>query len=317
MSKIKRLERLLLSINSKKHFTLKELADEFRVSTRTIQRDLLNLIEMGLPIVSEFGPHGGYRIENDRILPPIGFTEMEASSILFSLQTFTETSFPFQPQSRSIVNKLHQFMPEDAKDNWTQIQKRLFVQLPMPVNNQIAPIILEASIKQKIVTILYTMKEQKLYSNIQLIGLFSENGEWYCPAYCYSLMDYHIFKLSDIKHAVINYEPIEVKDFTDVTIHNWASQISPRNYVRLEAEISQEGLNYCESHPFLRQFIRTKENGLYRLSGDILATYVDRAAEYLWTLKTNISIQSPKEIKEIHARWARDISLQYELILNM
>ncbi len=317
MSKIKRLERLLLSINSKKHFTLKELADEFGVSTRTIQRDLLNLIEMGLPIVSEFGPHGGYRIENDRILPPIGFTEMEASSILFSLQTFTETSFPFQTQSKSIVNKLHQFMPEDAKDNWTQIQKRLFVQLPLPPKNQVAPIILEASIKQKIVTILYTMKEQKLYSNIQLIGLFSENGEWYCPAYCYSLMDYHIFKLSDIKHAVINYEPIEVKDFTEVTIHNWASQISPRNYVRLEGELSLDGLRYCESHPILRQFITTNENGLYSLSGKILATYVDKVAEYLWSLKTSISIQSPKEIKEIHARWAKQISLQYEVILNM
>ncbi|MET3729137.1 putative DNA-binding transcriptional regulator YafY [Fictibacillus halophilus] len=317
MSKIKRLERLLLSINSKKHFTLKELADEFGVSTRTIQRDLLNLIEMGLPIVSEFGPHGGYRIENDRILPPIGFTEMEASSILFSLQTFTETSFPFQTQSKSIVNKLHQFMPEDAKDNWTQIQKRLFVQLPLPPKNQVAPIILEASIKQKIVTILYTMKEQKLYSNIQLIGLFSENGEWYCPAYCYSLMDYHIFKLSDIKHAVINYEPIEVKDFTEVTIQNWASQISPRNYVRLEGELSLDGLRYCESHPILRQFITTNENGLYSLSGKILATYVDKVAEYLWSLKTSISIQSPKEIKEIHARWAKQISLQYEVILNM
>ncbi|MQR96909.1 helix-turn-helix transcriptional regulator [Fictibacillus phosphorivorans] len=317
MSKIKRLERLLLSINSKKHFTLKELADEFGVSTRTIQRDLLNLIEMGLPIVSEFGPHGGYRIENDRILPPIGFTEMEASSILFSLQTYTETSFPFQTQSKSIVNKLHQFMPEDAKDNWTQIQKRLFVQLPLPPKNSIAPIILEAAIKQKIVTILYTMKEQKLYSNIQLIGLFSENGEWYCPAYCYSLMDYHTFKLSDIKHAVINYEPIEVKDFTEVTIHNWASQITPRNYVRLEAEISEEGLNYCESHPFLRQFIRTKENGLHGLSGTVLATYVEKAAEYLWPLKTSISIQSPIEIKEFHARWAREISTHYEVILNM
>ncbi|MBH0155480.1 HTH domain-containing protein [Fictibacillus sp. 5RED26] len=317
MSKIKRLERLLLSINSKKHFTLKELADEFGVSTRTIQRDLLNLIEMGLPIVSEFGPHGGYRIENDRILPPIGFTEMEASSILFSLQAYTESSFPFQTQSKSILHKLHQFMPEDAKDNWTQIQKRLLVQLPLPPKSQVAPIILEASIKQKIVTILYTMKEQKMYSNIQLIGLYSENGEWYCPAYCYSLMDYHVFTLSDIKHAVINYEPIEVKDFTEVTIHNWASQISPRNYVRLEADLLLEELTYCESHPFLKQFITMKQDGLYSLTGDILATYVEKAAEYLWPLKTNISIKSPREIKEIHARWAREISAQYELILNM
>ncbi|MDM5316951.1 HTH domain-containing protein [Fictibacillus sp. b24] len=317
MSKIKRLERLLLSINSKKHFTLKELAEEFQVSTRTIQRDLLNLIEMGLPIVSEFGPHGGYRIENDRILPPIGFTELEASAILYSLQAYKQTTFPFQLQSKSIENKLNHYLPDDAKENWEQIHKRLSIQLPLPPQNSLAPILLEAAVKQKIVTILYKMNDQKMYCNIQLIGIYSENGEWYCPAYCYSLMDFHIFKLIDIQNAVINYEPMEVKDFSNVTIHNWASAISPRSYLKLEAEIAPGGLPYCKSHTILNQFLNKINENTEGLTGNILVTYIEKIAEYLWPLKTNIIIHSPKEIKELHAQWAKEIHAQNKAILNM
>ncbi len=317
MSKIKRLERLLLSINSKKHFTLKELAEEFQVSTRTIQRDLISLIEMGLPIVSEFGPHGGYRIENDRILPPIGFTELEASAILYSLQPYNENSFPFQLQSKSIENKILHYLPEDAKENWDQVQKRLYAQLPLPPKNNMAPILLEAAIKQKIVTILYHMNDQKMYCNIQVIGIYSENGEWFCPAYCYSLMDFHIFKLTDIQNAVINYEPMEVKDFSNVTIHNWPAEISPRSYLKLDAEIAPEGLPYCKSHPFLQQFINKINDESEGLTGNILVTYIEKVAEYLWPLKTNIIIHSPKEIKELHAKWAKEIYAQNEAILNM
>lgn len=317
MSKIKRLERLLLSINSKKQFTLKELAVEFQVSTRTIQRDLLSLIEMGLPIVSEFGPHGGYRIENDRILPPIGFTEMEASTILYSLESYHDEGFPFLMQSRSVMNKLFHYLPEDAKENWEQMQKRLSVQFPLPPQSAVAPVLLEAAIKQKIVTVLYQIKEQKRYCNIQLIGIFSENGEWYGPAYCYSLMDFHIFKLSDIQHAAINYEPMEVKDFSKMTIHNWPSQISPRNYLTLDAEIDPEGLQYCRTHHFLHQFISKLDNNTDVLKGSVLTTYIDKIAEYLWPLKTNITIHSPIELKAIHAQWAKEISSQYEPILNM
>jgi predicted DNA-binding transcriptional regulator YafY len=317
MSKIKRLERLLLSINTKKQFTLKELAVEFQVSTRTIQRDLLRLMEMGLPIISEFGPHGGYRIENDRILPPIGFTEMEASAILYGLQSFGTESFPFQIQSRSVSHKLLQYLPEDAKDNWDHIQKRLSINFPLPEQSLHAPVMLEAAIKQKIVTVLYHIQDSKTYCNIQPIGIYNENGEWFCPAYCYSLTDFHVFNLSDIHQAVINYEPMDIKDFTDITIHNWASRITPRSFLELVAEIAPEKTVYCTSHPFLKQFIVKLEDGTIMLKGRVLLNHINKIADYLWLLKSDITIHSPYEIKVIHAGWAKEISAKNELILNM
>jgi predicted DNA-binding transcriptional regulator YafY len=317
MSKIKRLEKLLLSINSKKQFTLKELAVEFQVSTRTIQRDLLNLIEMGLPIISEFGPHGGYRLESDRILPPIGFTEKEASAILFCMQSFENTSFPFQIQSRTVTKKLLEYLPDDAKENWNDIQKRLLIQSPLPQKSDLAPVILEASIKQKIVTIHYQEENNKRYTNIQPIGIYSENGEWFCPAYCYSLTDFHIFRVSDMLNAVINYEPMDIKDFSEITIQNWVTYFTPRSYLILNAEVHPDGIPYCQAHPYLKQFLKEDESGIIRLEGRILLNHTKKVAEYLWSLKSDLTVHLPHEIRILHQQWAEEISAKYVPLLNM
>jgi predicted DNA-binding transcriptional regulator YafY len=317
MSKIKRLEKLLLSINSKKQFTLKELSIEFNVSTRTIQRDLLSLMEMGLPIISEFGPHGGYRLESDRILPPIGFTEKEAAAILFSTETYKETSFPFQIQSRSVANKLLQYLPNDTNEYFHDLQKRLLVQFPLPKHSDLSSVIIEAAINQKIMTIQYLMDGTKRYTNIQPIGLFSENGEWFCPAYCYSLTDIYVFRVCDILNAVINYEPMDVKDFSDITIHNWASHFIPRSFLILDVDLASEGIPYCQSHPFLKQFLTEDSKGNMKLEGRILLNLKEKAAEYLWPLKMNIYIRSPLEINALHQKWAEEISAKYAPLVKM
>lgn len=70
MSKSKRLMELMMTVNRKRKFTVKELAREFGVSPRTILRDLQELSELGVPLYSEVGPHGGYQVLNERVLPP-------------------------------------------------------------------------------------------------------------------------------------------------------------------------------------------------------------------------------------------------------
>ncbi|PRZ14285.1 WYL domain-containing protein [Laceyella sediminis] len=62
MPKAKRLLELMMTVNRKRKFTVKELAEEFGVSTRTILRDLQELSELGVPLYSEVGPHGGYHV---------------------------------------------------------------------------------------------------------------------------------------------------------------------------------------------------------------------------------------------------------------
>ncbi|MGC5772222.1 HTH domain-containing protein [Paenibacillus pabuli] len=58
-------------IDSRKKFTAREPAERFNVSVRTIQRDLGYLQQIGFPLYSKQGAHGGYRALENRILPPL------------------------------------------------------------------------------------------------------------------------------------------------------------------------------------------------------------------------------------------------------
>jgi predicted transcriptional regulator YdeE len=62
MTKAKRLLALMDKMNTGRKYTVGELALEFQVSYRTMLRDLQELGELGLPIYSENGVHGGYQV---------------------------------------------------------------------------------------------------------------------------------------------------------------------------------------------------------------------------------------------------------------
>lgn len=62
MSKATRLLKLIDKLNTGQKFTVRHLAEEFEVSYRTMLRDLQEVEEMGVPLYSENGVHGGYRV---------------------------------------------------------------------------------------------------------------------------------------------------------------------------------------------------------------------------------------------------------------
>lgn len=69
MSKSRRLIELMMLVNRKKRFTVRELAEEFDVSYRTMWRYLQELGELGVPLYSEPGTNGGYRILRETEMP--------------------------------------------------------------------------------------------------------------------------------------------------------------------------------------------------------------------------------------------------------
>ncbi|WP_026676205.1 helix-turn-helix transcriptional regulator [Fictibacillus gelatini] len=297
MAKIERLEKLLLSINSKKKFTLKELADEFNVSTRTIQRDLLTLIDRGLPIVSEYGPNGGYFLENRRILPPIGFTELEAFHFLYASQPFLEKPIlPFQKEAESGYKKLLQFLPEEAKHQLNELEKRLWIELPLSTPPYFFKTILDAALAQKIVTVQYQLDKETVYYNIQPIGIYNENGKWHCPAFSYSTNAFHVLDLFFVKKAALNDETGDVKDFSNVTIKNWFHTAPSNEKVLLKVHFTPKGAEACQHHKRLHHFLQIHQDGSGTIEIELLSGELKRFADYIWTFGKEAYIVSPMEL---------------------
>ncbi len=63
------------------------LATALGVSVRTVERDVADLAEAGVPILVRRGPGGGYGIDARRQLPDVSLTPGEAAAIIVSLSS--------------------------------------------------------------------------------------------------------------------------------------------------------------------------------------------------------------------------------------
>jgi predicted DNA-binding transcriptional regulator YafY len=74
-----------LRVRAPRPLTGEVLARELGVSVRTVERDVAELTAMGVPILVNRGPGGGYRIDARRELAPVVLTPGEASALIASL----------------------------------------------------------------------------------------------------------------------------------------------------------------------------------------------------------------------------------------
>lgn len=85
--RVERQHRVIeeLRISAPKAITAESLGDRVGATARTVERDVAELIEAGVPITTRRGPGGGYTIDARRELPPLQLTPGEASAMIAAL----------------------------------------------------------------------------------------------------------------------------------------------------------------------------------------------------------------------------------------
>ncbi|MBW5466871.1 WYL domain-containing protein [Brevibacillus formosus] len=311
MPKSKRLLEMMMTVNRKRRFTVSELANEFGVSRRTILRDLQELSELGVPLYSEVGPHGGYHVLKERILPPIAFSEEEAVAIFFAIHALRHhTSLPFETESSSALNKFYQFMPPDIRDRIDQMKRRVdFVTPKRQASSPHLPTLLDAAIQQKVLSITYETRGQQSTREIQPIGIYTKNGLWYSPAYCYQQKDIRVFRCDRIHDVVPS--ALTPLDLRDIHLENrQVKTVEDQDTVHLFAELTTEGVQACEAELWLASMLHVRQDGSGWLEGNVLRSDILFFAKFLIGLGKEVSVQhSPEIIDGIKAYLAELMSI--------
>ncbi|MEF3305044.1 helix-turn-helix transcriptional regulator [Paenibacillus sp. GYB003] len=315
MSKSKRLLDLMMTVNRKRKFTVKELAREFGVSTRTMLRDLQELSELGVPLYSEVGPHGGYQVLKERILPPIAFSEEEAVAMFFAAYALRHySSLPFEAESASALNKFYLHMSGDVRDRIDQMKNR--VDFVTPTRQKESPylsILLEAAVRQQVLRIEYGAGEERACRNIQPIGIYANNGLWFCPAYCFLRNDYRVFRCDRIYSAAYADDGTEPVDLRHVHLGNKESFFrAGKHTTGLYAELSPRGVQMCEAVLWLGSHLHTREDGTGWLEGPIPRSDLAFYAKFFVGLGGEATVKSPPELIGELKRLLAEIMAKYD-----
>lgn len=251
MNKANRLLEIWLYIIERKNFTNRELAEKFNVSSRTIQRDIDELSLLGVPFYSVLGKNGGYQMMNQKLLPPISFTEEEIISLIIiykQLLQYEDTPFTFEIEG--VIKKLLNQSTKSLKTKLEVIEKHLYVEIPK--RNEKAPFlkdIFQASLNQNSLKIDYESVNGVNSKTIFPIGIYSSNGFWYFCAFEELSNLIKVYRADRVKMLEINHNSISpelslpsVKEF--VNNHNKFNSI---NLITVKMKINKKAIRIHNS----------------------------------------------------------------------
>jgi Predicted transcriptional regulator len=300
MPKSKRLMELMMTVNRKRRFKVQELADEFGVSKRTILRDLQELSELGVPLYSEVGPHGGYQVLRERVLPPIAFTEEEAVAMFFAGHALRHySSLPFEAESASALSKFYLHMPGDVRDRIDSMKNRVdFITPTRRGDAPCLPVLLDAAVHQKVLDIEYETKDSEAgCRKVQPVCIYAHNGLWYCTAYCFLREGFRVFRCDRIRSASEDTSGMEKRDLGDIRLSR-KEAVQPEDPIRLQVELSRAGVQRCEAELWLVPMLQIQEDGGGILDGEVSRDDLSFYTDFLIGLGHEAVLKGPEELRE-------------------
>ncbi len=303
MNRIDRLTAIILLLQGGRR-TAGEIARRFEVSKRTVFRDIEALCEMGVPIVTEAGAHGGYELMPDYSLTPLQLTSREALLLRLALSSVSQLAdTPFKQERESLLAKMQALIPERHHQDTEQLLQT--IQLDIPVRNYATPFIeqlIESARTGQWLSVSYRSQRGTSQQTILPRRLYSAGGFWYCEAYSQERQEERTYR---------------VDRFTGVS----ATQ-APEHSVSQHPQLPYEHL----SHPEVR--IRLTARGVLIMErdphlGDTIQPLGEEGGllcfrcpptEYDWLIRTLLSlgpdaeVLAPDALRNLVQQAAQDIA---------
>jgi predicted DNA-binding transcriptional regulator YafY len=229
MNRIDRLFGILTLLQSKKYVPAEKIAEKFKISVRTVYRDVKALCEQGIPV--SFEQHKGYFVVQGYFLPPVSFSSEEANALLLMeglVNSFADKSI--KTHYSNLLNKVKVVLRTSQKEKFEFLDNNIKLQLPPGFNHDFEYLsALQTAISSKtIIEIDYkNNKEEVSKRQAEPIGLVFYAFSWHLIAWCHMRRDYRDFKVSRILKVRSAGEPFKKTDHIEL---NDYMKLLPVNY---------------------------------------------------------------------------------------
>ena len=199
MRRADRLFRIVQQLRKRRLTTAAEIAAELEVSTRTIYRDVQDLIDSGVPIEGEAGV--GYRLQNGFELKPMTFTVEELEALVLGARMVQSWGDPdLGAAVRSAMIKIESVLPEPLQ---ASMLKTALFGPPYRVRTEASEQLrrLRHAIgNERWIWLRYVdAAEAETERTIIPLGLYFWGKEWTLAAYCWLRADYRSFRVDRVR----------------------------------------------------------------------------------------------------------------------
>ena len=193
-----------------------ELARRIEVDARMLRRDLVRLQEIGIPIESERGCNGGYRLRPGYRLPPLMLSDDEAAAVTLALRSARELGFATAaPAIETASAKIRRVLPASLRMRVQALEEALgFSGRVVTDGGAQGGVLLELADgirRQRRVAIRYASRgREPRERTVDAYGLAVIGGRWYLAALDHEHGETRVFRVDRILSARLGLEPAPV-----------------------------------------------------------------------------------------------------------
>lgn len=183
-----------------------ELARRLDVDGRTLRRYIAMLEEMGIPITTELGRYGGYRLVPGFKLPPMMFTDDEAQALSLGLIAARGLGLSdVAPAIESVQAKLDRVLPEASRKANAALRESIAFHASSSVigaDTRLLRVLSEAGEARQTVLLHYRAADGAESSReFDVYGLVFRAGRWYVVGHSHLRAGLRTFRLDRVVHA--------------------------------------------------------------------------------------------------------------------
>lgn len=274
---IHRILGILVTLLEKEKVTAPQLAKQFEVSRRTIQRDLDSILMAGIPILTSQGYNGGISLEHGYSIDKTLFTVDEIDAIVTGLGSIESVSEG--KQLSYLFDKL-----AHKKNESYQTHDKIRIDLASHYKDTLTPKIAlikkVIELKQCIGFDYYAKQETR--REIEPYLLIYTYANWYVFGYCLTRCDFRYFKLNRLWKLSLSEKACQEREIPEVELH---FETFYTNEIKLIASFAKtEKYRLIEEYG-LDSFYERENDLLFETSFNTLETLVS------WILSFNENVE--------------------------
>jgi predicted DNA-binding transcriptional regulator YafY len=225
-----------------------ELARRLEVDARMLRRDLVRLQEIGIPIESERGRNGGYRLRPGYRLPPLMLSDDEAVAVTLALMSARELGFvTAAPAIETASAKIRRVLPTPLRMRVQALEETLALSgRGAAGDGPQSGVLLELAEgirRQRRVAFRYASpRSEPREREVDPYGLAVIEGRWYLAALDHGHGEVRVFRVDRILRAKLRPEAAPVPpDFDAVAfVSRSLARVPWRWEIELVADASMD-----------------------------------------------------------------------------
>jgi predicted DNA-binding transcriptional regulator YafY len=315
MNRIDRLTAILVQLQTKRVVKAEEIADRFEISLRTVYRDVKALMEAGVPIGSEAGK--GYFIVDGYHLPPVMFTQDEASAMLVGgklVEKMADKSV--RTAFQSAMHKIRAVLNESEKDHLQNLETHIEIFTRSKYEGEseskefpdhFLTDIQRAVARKEALRIEYSnVEDEQTEREVEPIGIFYYSMSWHLIGWCRLRNGYRDFRADRIRTLINTGQQFESRNL--ISLKDYFNSMFQSNKDLLKVVVTFDK-SVLRGRPIYGSISLTDLGE--RVRAEFFMDNLNHMSRWLLMYGTAAEVEEPEALKIIMADLVEELQSHY------